>query len=90
MDTKIIVLEDGQIERIVDNAVSRAMHEFKRILNAKPKKKYLTRKETSRLIGVSYPTLQKFRHEGSLVPFQVGGKILYDSEAVEAFIKGQK
>ena len=89
MDAKIIVLEEGQIEAIVNTAVNKAVVEFKELLKKKDKK-YLTRRETSRLIGVSYPTLQKYNKEGSLKPFKVGGKILYDSEAVDFFIKNQR
>jgi len=44
--------------------------------------KYLTRKETAKLLHISLPTLNEWTKEGILKSYRIGSRILYKPEEV--------
>lgn len=53
--------------------------------------KYLNTKELSSYLGISKPTLQRWRTEGNGIPFiKKGGIVIYDIDDVDAWTKEHK
>jgi excisionase family DNA binding protein len=44
--------------------------------------KYLTREEVSKVLNVTFQTLNNWRREGVLNPLKIGGRVLYRKEDV--------
>lgn len=59
--------------------------EFEMINNSqtpKPENEYITRKETSRILGVSLPTLNDYSKRGLIPSYRIGTRIRYKKEEV--------
>lgn len=59
--------------------------EFEKINNSKtpqPENEYINRKETSRILGVSLPTLNEYSKRGLIPSYLIGTRIRYKKEEV--------
>lgn len=59
--------------------------EFEMINNSQtpqPENEYITRKETSRILGVSLPTLNDYSKRGLIPSYRIGTRIRYKKEEV--------
>lgn len=55
-----------------------------------PSKPFLTRKETSEMLGVSFPTLYLWEKAGILLPERIGRRVLYSIEEVKKAVLREK
>lgn len=53
-------------------------------------KPFLTRKETSEMLGVSYPTLHLWEKAGLLKPERIGRRVLYSVDEVKKAVLKEK
>jgi predicted DNA-binding transcriptional regulator AlpA len=59
--------------------------EYELIFNSKPPQpdnEYISRKETSQILGISLPTLNDYSKRGLLPSYRIGSRILYKKEEV--------
>ena len=53
----------------------------------KEQKKYYTRAEVCKLLKVSLPTLHSFINKGKITALKIGGRTLFDADAINESIK---
>jgi excisionase family DNA binding protein len=50
----------------------------------------LSAKEAARLLGISRRTLRRRTREGEIAAVRVGGKIMYEPDAIRAFVQAHR
>lgn len=88
VETKVwrMILDDRELEIIADKLAPLLVDKvLKLIEDMKPK--YYNRKEVCRLIDVSEPTLRRYDLNGKLKPKRIGGRVLYDVDAIDKAVK---
>jgi excisionase family DNA binding protein len=55
--------------------------------NQKPQKKYLTRKEVSKLLSISLPTLHDWVKRGMLKSYRCGSRVYFKGSEIEQSLK---
>ena len=78
---EILEYIDSRIQTAVAEAISGTSKE------PKPQTRYLTRKETCKLLAISLPTLISYSQKGILHAFKIGNRVLYEAEAVTAALR---
>lgn len=79
-------LQDWQ--NVINSSVNNALqNHFKTAAQVPPAEKYLTRKETSKLLNVSLPTLNEYTKKGKLNACRFGVRVLYKLTEIEATLK---
>ena len=79
-------LQDWQ--NAINNSVNNALqNHFKTAAPGPQAEKYLTRKETSKLLNVSLPTLNEYTKKGKLNACRFGVRVLYKLTEIEATLK---
>lgn len=80
----IISLFSPFIDEIVDRVSERVLS-----VTAKKEPKFYTRKQTAELLHITLPTLARITKAGLIESKQVGSRILYDAEAIDAAVAKQ-
>ena len=76
-------LQDWQ--NVINSSVNNALqNHFKHTTAVPPAEKYLTRKETSKLLNVSLPTLNEYTKNGKINACRFGVRVLYKLTEIEA------
>jgi excisionase family DNA binding protein len=63
--------------------ISDQVESLKKIVEPKEKALYLSRKDVSKLLGISYPTLNEWSKKGILKAYRIGNRVLYKSNEVD-------
>jgi excisionase family DNA binding protein len=72
-----------QIEKTIETKVNEKLEQFK----PKPAWEYQTRKEVSKLLKVSYPTLDRLIKDGVITSYRIGKRILFRSDEIQSAAK---
>lgn len=87
----VIVHTKGSLIRAVDEGVERALKkvhaEWKREREAAPGFCWVTNERAMELLGLSRPTLARYRADGKLPYSRVGSSVYYRVEDVEALLE---
>ena len=75
-------------EPLFDNLVERIAARVKRLEEEK-EPRYYSRKEVADLLHVTLPTLHAMVNAKALNPIKVGGRVLFNAQAVDEAIKNQ-
>ncbi len=79
-------LQDWQ--NVINNSVNNALQNHsKHTAAVPPSEKYLTRKETSKLLNVSLPTLNKYTKTGKINAYRFGVRVLYKLTEIESTLQ---
>lgn len=77
-----IILSNVSEEQLFDKFRGIVREELKNLQPAKPELKYLTRKEVSKLLKISLPTLNEYTLKGVIKGFRVGSRVLYSENEI--------
>lgn len=77
-------LSINELNKMIMTAVSEAVQPF--IPDPEPETKYLTRKETADLLGISLVTLNDWTKKGVIKAYRINTRIRYKSNEVEKAI----
>ena len=79
-------LQDWQ--NVINSSVNHALqNHFKQTTAVPPAEKYLTRKETSKLLNVSLPTVNEYTKTGKIVACRFGVRVLYKLTEIESTLQ---
>ena len=81
----LIILSRQDLQEIVNNMVNVAMSHY--LQKKQTDEQYLTRREVSKMLGVSLPTLHEFNKKGILQGHKINTRVRYIKSEVEKFIK---
>lgn len=56
----------------------------------KKEPRYYSRNETAKILHVTLPTLARLTKDGLITAKKVGSRILYEAEAIDAAVKGNR
>ena len=85
MKTNIIQVNEISLQEFQNQfkVITDQVESLKKIIGPKEKVLYLSRKEVSRLLGISYPTLNEWSKKGILKAYRIGNRVLYKSNEVD-------
>ena len=78
-----IILQDVTIDDLQEMISSTIDEKLNHFLHQKELQKYLTRKEVSKLLSISLPTLNEYTKTGKLKGYRIGGRVLYRADEIE-------
>ena len=81
---EVIVASRSELSGLIQDSVSRGLAE---IIAQQSEKDWLTNKEAQEYLGLSRPTLQRYRSSGKLPFSKVGGNIYYRREDIEKLLE---
>jgi len=77
------IAPEEQVQSIV-NSFKRELQSLKEHFQPKEPTEYISRKETSEMLGVNLSTLHKWTREGKLTSYGLGGRVWYKRHEIEA------
>ena len=85
----LVLTSKNAIQRIVDAGIEAATEKIisRLVTTGGVKKAWLTNKEAMEYLGLSRPTLQRYRASGKLPYSKIGGNIFYRREDVDALLE---
>ena len=92
MSEPIVVSSRGQIEAIICAAVERAVSRLSAARHEpeRPAIGWVTNAEARRLLGLSTPTLARWRADGTLPFSKVGRKVYYERAAIDGLLASRR
>ena len=82
---EVIVASSSELSRLIQESVSRGLAEV--IPEEKSAGDWLSNKEAQQYLGLSRPTLQRYRSSGKLPFSKVGGNIYYRRADIEKLLE---
>lgn len=73
----------------IDIIVERVSEQMRSIAEKKEPKFY-NRKQTAEILHVTLPTLARLTRDGIITAKKVGGRILYDADAIDAAVEEKR
>jgi len=80
---KIIQVTPEELKQLINEALDSKLKEILHNVKPEPKIEYLSRKETSKILGVSTGTLNNWKKSGILEPLIIGKRVLYTRQAID-------
>jgi DNA-directed RNA polymerase specialized sigma subunit len=80
---RIIQVTPEELTNLISEALDNKLNEILHNVKPEPKIEYLSRKETSKILGVSTGTLNNWRKSGILEPDCIGKRVLYTRQAID-------
>tara|TARA_B110000116_G_scaffold248171_1_gene241029 strand:- start:297 stop:557 length:261 start_codon:yes stop_codon:yes gene_type:complete len=80
---KIIQVTPEELKQLINEALDSKLKEILHNVKPEPKIEYLSRKETSKILGVSTGTLNNWNNSGILEPVYIGKRVLYTRQAID-------
>ncbi len=77
------------VEAAVERAVARIAPRFRVDERDRPSKAFLTNAEAQRYLGLSKPTLARYRADGTLPYSKIGSSVYYRLSDVEALLEAR-
>lgn len=90
MENFLIHYTVDEFQRDLKKIVSEAIREQNPKKKETSESEYITRKEVSEKLHISFPTLNRLHREGILVSNKIGGRVLYLWSDVEKAINQNK
>ena len=79
---QFISVTPEQLQNAIIEGVKTQLESLKAHFEPRQPKTYKTRKEVSKMLNVSYVTLNKWNRIGRLKAFGIGGRVLYREEDI--------
>ena len=73
--------EVSDLEKVINKALGKAFQDFS-LLQKKEKLELLSRKDASKLLCVSLPTLHQWTKDGVITAYRIGNRVLYKLEDI--------
>ena len=86
MESNIIIISKDELEHLIGEAVLKSM-KMVSVPKDKNNCEWVTRVETSHLLQISLPTLDKLTKEGKFKVHHIGRKKFYDKNEINNSIK---
>lgn len=83
---RIIQVTPEELTELINEALDSKLKTFVNQLTKEPKTKYLSKKETSKILGVSIGTLDNWSKNGILKPFYIGNRVLYSRQLIDIIV----
>ena len=83
---QLIQITAEQLQNAIITGVNLQLESLKLHFQPKEAPKYLTRSEVSKMLQVSYVTLNKWNKNGTLKAVGIGGRVLYRQKDIESKI----
>lgn len=77
------------IKDVVNNCVPKIVTEILEQQKIEPELDLLSRKEVSKILNVSLPTLHNYKHQGKLIPKKRNGKVYYKKQDIKNYLNGK-
>lgn len=87
MERKRILLDQISPEEFSELTADRVIEKLKRHLPQPERPKYISRKDTAKLLGISLVTLHKWTKCGVLPSHRIASRIMYKPDEVEMSVK---
>lgn len=71
-----------EIEKTIEKKVNEKIETFR----PKPAIEYLERKAVAKMLGISFPTIDRLCKSGKLISYRIGKQIRFRSDEVEAVL----
>lgn len=72
----------SDLEKVIYKVLGKAFQDYP-FLQKKEKLQLLSRKDTSKLLCISLPTLNQWTKDGVIVGYRIGNRVLYKLEDIE-------
>ena len=73
--------EVSDLEKVINKALGKAFQDFS-LLQKKEKLELLSRKNASKLLCISLPTLHQWTKDGVITAYRIGNRVLYKLEDI--------
>ena len=83
---QFISVTPEQLQNAIIEGVKTQLESLKLHFEPKQPKTYLTRAEVSKMLNVSFVTLNKWNKSGRLKAVGIGGRVLYSQETIDKSI----
>ena len=83
---QFISVTPEQLQNAIIEGVKTQLESLKLHLEPKQPKTYLSRAEVSKMLNVSFVTLNKWNKSGRLKAVGIGGRVLYSQETIDKSI----
>mgnify|MGYP006124799421 FL=1 len=80
---RIIQVTPEELSNLINEALDSKIDKILNLQKQAPKTEYLSKKETSKLLGVSIGTLDNWKKIGILEPLIIGKRVLYTRQAID-------
>jgi hypothetical protein len=80
---RIIQVTPEELKQLINEALDSKLKEILHNVKPEPKIEYLSRKETSKILGVCKGTLNNWNNSGILEPVYIGKRVLYTRQAID-------
>ena len=80
---RIIQVTPEELSNLINEALDSKIDKILDLQKQAPKTEYLSKKETSKLLGVSIGTLDNWKKSGILEPLIIGKRVLYTRQAID-------
>lgn len=80
---RIIQVTPEELTNLINEALESNINKILEQLKPTTKTEYLSKKETSKLLGVSIGTLDNWSKNGILKPIYIGNRVLYTRKAID-------
>jgi hypothetical protein len=80
---RIIQVTPEELLQLFNEALDSKIDKILNLQKQAPKTEYLSKKETSKLIGVSIGTLDNWSKNGILEPMRIGNRVLYTKQSID-------
>jgi len=89
MTSNLVVIEEARLKQMLNSLFEAYLNNVSTTTNTPSEDHYLSRKEVSAFIGVSLPTLDRYRRDGRINGYPFGGTVRFKkSEIIEAVESG--
>lgn len=83
----------NEVEQIIKEAIKscvpKVVIEILEQQKIEPELDLLSRKEVSKILNVSLPTLHNYKHQGKLIPIKRNGKVYYKKQDIKNYLNGK-
>lgn len=80
---QFISVTPDQLQNAIIQGVNLLLEDFKTNFQPRQPKTYLSRAEVSKMLNVSFVTLNKWNKSGKLKAVGIGGRVLYCQETID-------
>jgi excisionase family DNA binding protein len=85
--TQVNEVTPNQLLEMLLNGLIENQKELLKSSNQQPQNKYLTRKEVSKLLSISLPTLHDWVKRGLIKSYRCGNRVFFKSSEIEQSLK---
>ncbi|MEK6152072.1 MerR family transcriptional regulator [Flavobacteriaceae bacterium 3-367] len=88
--TQVHGISPEDLTQKILSEVEKKLTEFEKRINIQKTEKYISRKETSQKLGVTYATLNSWDKKGVLAKRKIGNRVLYVVSEIDEILESSK